>query len=424
MSIATLLRYLVGRRQAILDAAATLSALWLGFLFVLSAGFAREYDGEDLLHEPWHLAIPLGASLVTSLLLFCLLWMASRNRGPFNTSFLRGYRTFLALYWLTAPLAWLYAVPVERFLSAADATAVNLSLLGLVAAWRVLLIIRVVCVVFEARPWQATFLVLLFADTVMLALLHLTPLPVFSVMGGIRLSESEELILGITFLAGFIGVVTWPVWMIGADIVLFKRLLSRAGVAFPFAQGRVANTAWLLAAASLLVWIGILPFTQSEQQLRRVVEHDLKNGRIAQALATMSRHDRDDFPPHWDPPPRVGYGESIPPLLDVIESVLSSNAPLWVAELFEAKLRQSLGDDFGRYWDGMDGEHLDRLLSIVERLQDKQAFVEANRSGLEMQLDELSRRSEEQKARIRALLEEADLRNYQPAGQLSGVEGQ
>jgi len=59
MGIGTLLRYLIGDRKAILAIAGSRHSLWIGFLFVLSAGLAREYDGEDLLHEPWHALIPL-----------------------------------------------------------------------------------------------------------------------------------------------------------------------------------------------------------------------------------------------------------------------------------------------------------------------------------------------------------------------------
>src|SRR5262245_51273237 len=47
VSITTLLRYLTGSREAIVAIAGNRNALWVGFLFVLSAGFAREYDGED-----------------------------------------------------------------------------------------------------------------------------------------------------------------------------------------------------------------------------------------------------------------------------------------------------------------------------------------------------------------------------------------
>jgi hypothetical protein len=47
VSLATLLRYLSGDREAILTIARSRCSLWLGLVFVLSAGLARECDGEN-----------------------------------------------------------------------------------------------------------------------------------------------------------------------------------------------------------------------------------------------------------------------------------------------------------------------------------------------------------------------------------------
>ncbi len=134
MTIRTLLRYLIGERQAILDLAANRWTPLIALLFVLSAGFARKYDGADLLREPWHLVLPLGASLVASFLLFCFAYDArfEQRRRP---RFLDAYLSFLGLFWMTAPLAWAYAVPYERFLSPVDAAEANLWTLGLVSLW-------------------------------------------------------------------------------------------------------------------------------------------------------------------------------------------------------------------------------------------------------------------------------------------------
>ena len=151
MNLRTLGLYLLGNRHAILEVASGRHGLWLGLWLVLSAGFAREYDGEDLLHEPWHLLIPLGASLGSSLLLFLLLQVVCLVRTRKWGNFLAGYKALLQLSWMTAPLAWLYAIPVERFLSPADAVLANLSLLGLVALWRVLLMARALSVLYEVR---------------------------------------------------------------------------------------------------------------------------------------------------------------------------------------------------------------------------------------------------------------------------------
>ena len=150
-TIGTWLRFLVGSREAILRIARSRQALWLGFVFVLSTGFAREYDGADLWHEPWHLVLPLVASLGTSLVLWSLVYMAAISRGLPELSFWAGYRVLLTFYWMTAPLAWLYAIPVERFMSPGDATAANLWFLAAVSVWRVLLITRALSRVARAQ---------------------------------------------------------------------------------------------------------------------------------------------------------------------------------------------------------------------------------------------------------------------------------
>jgi hypothetical protein len=136
MKIQTLVRFLFGDRDAILRISNSRYALPLGLLLVLSAGFAREYDGEDLRSEPWHLLIPLSASLALSFILYSLIEGIARCQRKRNL-FWRGYGIFLSLFWMTAPLAWLYAIPVERFLSAADSARANLWLLGIVSVWRV-----------------------------------------------------------------------------------------------------------------------------------------------------------------------------------------------------------------------------------------------------------------------------------------------
>src|SRR5262245_18201075 len=99
MGIGTLLRYLIGDRQAILAIAGSRHSLWIGFLFVLSAGLAREYDGEDLLHEPWYAVIPLAASLASSLLLFTLAYGLAVGKGESGHEAPRRYLTFLGLFW-------------------------------------------------------------------------------------------------------------------------------------------------------------------------------------------------------------------------------------------------------------------------------------------------------------------------------------
>src|SRR5262245_28689521 len=95
---------LIGDREAILAIATDRRALWVGLLFVLSAGFARDHDGEYLLREPWHVLIPLGASLAGSFVLFLIVGGKIFLRAS-RPSFWPSYRSFLTLFWMTSPLA-------------------------------------------------------------------------------------------------------------------------------------------------------------------------------------------------------------------------------------------------------------------------------------------------------------------------------
>jgi len=211
----TIARFLVGDREAIERIARSRNAIWLGMVFVLSAGFAREYDGESLLHEPWHVLLPLAASIATSLILFVMISFVGMMRGR-EIRILSLYPRFLGLFWMTAPLAWLYAIPVERFMTAGSATEMNLNFLVIVALWRVVLMVRIVIYAFGAKTnVTATMIVLFFADIVMLVAVSLIPRPVVGLMGGIRGSEGALAIVLFTDTTMMLGGLTLPIWFFG-----------------------------------------------------------------------------------------------------------------------------------------------------------------------------------------------------------------
>jgi hypothetical protein len=384
MRVRTLGLYLIGNRQAILDLAADRHGLWIGLLFVLSAGFAREYDGQDLLREPWHLLIPVGASLAASFLLFLVacgrVFLQGQGRPPFFSA----YRAFLTLFWMTAPLAWLYAIPYERFLSPGQATSANLWTLALVAAWRVALMVRVVSVLTSRGLGPSLFLVMAFADAVALTAVYLMPKPVVSIMGGVRLTESEQAISGATFCVSCLGILSAPIWGIGGLIAFVTgQPVWQVPVNCPEAASS-SRGMWLLGALSLLIWLPILPWTQAEQQLRSRVEEDMQGGRIADGLALMSAHAQSDFPPLWDPPPRVGYGETSPHIFDVLEVLLAGDCAPWVRASYVDKLRRHLGT---RYWLPVHGsDKLAALVRILKQLPEGPDIATEHREAVESRL--------------------------------------
>jgi hypothetical protein len=348
MGIGTLFRYLVGERKAILEIAGNPRALWVGLLFVLSAGLAREYDGEDLLHEPWHLALPLVASLASSFVLFTVAYGVAVLKGEAVRPFFRRYAAFLGLFWMTAPLAWLYAIPYERFLGTVDATQANLATLALVAAWRVLLMIRVLQVGLGYSAAGAAALVMLFADGVVLAVVDFLPVPgLLGLMGGVHVPDSERVLSAVATYAMLLGVCSFPLWVIAA--VVLAVVSKPAWRVPPTTTGepagdepapRLTRPLRILASLSVVGWLLVLPFTQAEQALRYRVERAFREGRLEDALTLMSAHRRADFPPHWDPPPRRFFHARLdpPPLPAVLRIVAASETAPWVRDVYLGKL--------------------------------------------------------------------------------------
>lgn len=399
---ATLVRFLLGGPASIAQVATSRGSLPLGAILVLSAALAREYDHADLLHQPWWLLVPLAASVVSSLLLYLLVAGVARRRSSTMPTFWRGYGSLLACYWLTAPLAWLYAIPVERFLSEVDAARANLTLLALVAAWRVLVITRVVQVLFQTGWFAAFWLVMLFADTLVLVVLYFAPLPIFNIMGGIRLSEAEAVISETSLLVGFFAAISWPLWLGGCLVVASRERNWRWFEPVPTEPPGVAASSWLLAIGATALGFLMLPWTQPAQQLRYRVERAMTEGRIAEGLQIMSQHQADEFPPHWAPPPYLGYADPQPPLLEVLAAFASENPAPWVRESFVNKLHVVIPNWYFA-WSVQSASEKDRWLTVIESLPERPEIVRRHASVLELAIEQES--SPDMVARLRALCE-------------------
>jgi hypothetical protein len=369
MTIATLLRYLVGDRRAILTIAGSRWSILLGLVFVLSAGFAREYDGEDLVSEPWHVVIPLGVSLVSSFALFTLAFLP---RLFWPRDFAAGHLAFLGLFWMTAPLAWLYAIPYERFMDAVGAMTMNLLTLAVVSVWRVALMTRVLTVLL-GYPWPAAFcIVMLFADVTALVAASTVPVPLLALMGGVRMSAAERVLSGTAMNVFCFGGLTLPVWFFGS-LAVYSQYAPRWPTE-SLGHARPSTPLWLLTAASLAVWPFVLPLTQPEQQRRQHVETAFAEGRISEALEIMSEHDASAFPPHWEPPPRHMAmwvdGESHP-LLETWQLLIDRPVAPWVRAAYLAKLHRLLRD--GRLVN--DGP--ERMARLLVRLPEADGVIAA-----------------------------------------------
>lgn len=303
MRLSTLPRYLIGSRTAILEIAGAPLSIVVGLLFVVSAGCARTWDTVDLAQRPLAVLRPIGASLASSTAIFVAIYailsaraLASRLARP---PLVRSWRAFLSLFWWTAPLAWLYALPVEHVFEAPDAVRANLFLLVLVSAWRVILITRAISVLFEVSAGATFFVVALLADLIALQAIALSDTPVFLAMGGIDPQDAEQVLS--------MSLFGWQMLLILALVPLVPTALGCAfllrgerdwSVGEP---GHVPRSVWALAGAAIVAWAPLLAVAQPK--LQRATELDAMamscdaDGLVG-ALAALGP---GDVPPLWQP---------------------------------------------------------------------------------------------------------------------------
>jgi hypothetical protein len=116
----------------------------------------------------------------------------------------------------------------------------------------------------------------------------------------------------------------------------------------------------------------ILPFGQAQQQHASEAAKLLRANELATAVKYLSELDRTELPPIWDPPPRTGYGESQPPVLDVLDEIAQQDGPGWLANTYVEKLSI---DPSSRFWSAIprdetttaDEARFERLLSTFEK---------------------------------------------------------
>jgi hypothetical protein len=320
MRPADLLLYLFGNRGAIERVAATRHAWIIGAILVLSAGVARNYDHLDLLRQPEWFIGPFAASLVS--VGFIFLWISGPLKLHKAGRYWKQLGTFLVLAWLTAPCAWIYGIPVESMTDIVTATQWNIAFLGIVAFWRVAIIVRAVSVLTEVSWLRALPLVL--APAALEAMLgsFFQGLSLVGIMGGIRLPPHTELLVK---AANFTTIVSF--WLF---ITLFVATFCVKGVAQKplFRPASTASGALLPATILMfIIWAAIAIPLQPKIANKYHLETMIDDRDYSGAIAFASGKTRRDFPRHHYLPPAPS--QWFPnELLDQ----LPPDAPAWLRE--------------------------------------------------------------------------------------------
>jgi len=338
MNFAVLGRFLFGNARAIRKVASDRSTLWTGIALVLLTGIARNYDQNYFLETPMWLVGPLLFSFFSgSFLFWVLVRRFARRHFREDARQEKQWRGFMGLFWMTAPIAWLYAIPVERFLAPYPAAQANLALLGIVSFWRVLLMSRIMAVLFGISFARALGRVLLAASLEIILVLFFGAFGdafnrrILEAMAGMRNSPEEAL------LSKTLGLVWGYSWAVLLICIVVAATRPFQGVIPPLPKPSPGRIPWLSLAMLVVIWSLIAIPSQLEQ--RRYVTHSalVEKGSYLDAVAYLAQYQPADFPParRLRPDPYdFGVWQDLPPTI----GSLNSNTPEWIRRVYLSHL--------------------------------------------------------------------------------------
>ncbi len=353
MNLKIILGFLVGRADAIRDVASSKAAFWTGMALVVLTAFPRNYDQTYIPEKPllWFLG-PLLFSIVSGTWLFLISYGfcarrtmadADGNKPPLWSS----WRGFMGAFWMTAPIAWIYAIPVERFWDSLTATKANLWLLAIVSLWRVLLMARVFQVVCRAPAWLSLLWVLLPAAIEVLGIVFFSESfgrRLMASMGGMRNSPEEDLIyaaLGTAFMAAF--------WSIPVLLLLWG-IWNRYGDAVEWPIRKASTFPWKLVAVLSVFWIGVAIQPQLELRRNWTLEQHIERREMRAALDYMNQYEPNDFPPARGLPPKLYEWDTFEKVLPLAGAATAADKP-WVRRHVTDGLSVAAGN-MALWWKG------------------------------------------------------------------------
>ncbi len=329
-------RFLVGDADTIRRLASRKATFVTGAILVLFTTVARHYDQMWIGENPvvWFIG-PLLFSLVSGTWLFMVVYLGyMRSRWPEAPEFRKGawneWPDFMGLFWMTAPIGWLYALPVERVLTPVASAWANVALLALVSLWRVALFSRVISVVARVRYLDALtwVLVAISVETFVVLFFGSFGLAVGRAMAGLRYSPVEEVMMGTVNIA-----------MTGAMILGPAALLVSAWRRSRIPMGSVARLTppfpgrppWLFLGGCAAFWALLALLAQPAVHRSAHLDALVDDRKYPEALEYLRRQRPDRFAPSRPLPPK-GYEFRTTEELAGLLSNLHTNDPAWIQD--------------------------------------------------------------------------------------------
>lgn len=317
--------FLLGSRKSIERIAGSRIALWIGALLVITAGIARNYDHLLLTQQFEWIYGPFLMSLFSAILMFF-----SLSVGVNVDRCWREFGVFVSFFWLTAPCAWLYAIPVESFTDILTATKWNVAFLAIVSLWRVFLITRVVSVLTGARTIQILCCILIPASVEMGIGSFFKGISLVGIMSGVRLPPHHVWLKNVSQFIVFGSICSFII-ACSVGSILSLKTTERKGIHLARPSTDDGRGVFSFAFAAMAVWLAIAWVLQPSVQRKHDLDKLIRAENWTQAIEFASRHQPDDFPPAYEfPPGSYGRDDTAGRLL----AAMTGNEPAWLTEIW------------------------------------------------------------------------------------------
>lgn len=331
-----------------------------GWLFaaalVATAALGREYDAVSLWHQPYDLLGSFAASTIIASVLFHWMWGAMKLSGLTLVHPERHAIVFLTGYWLTAPLAWLYALPIEAIADEVTSLRYNLTALSIVSIWRVLLFARISSIQFRIPYIVSLSWILVPCMVIAFFGMLNSVLSMVTIMGGIRLTQTQQIL--VNYQSAVLIGLWWSFLPVVGLAIAATVWLAKQGSAGRVARTRprVSGLAWTIPAIVTLTLTVAATRFQPALQRAHQVDQMLIAGNLDQAIALLETRGEAAFPPAWDPPPQFHESlQQLPEVGELARALAINTPPVWVNDRLMVQADEILLRQYG--W-SLGAEHL------------------------------------------------------------------
>jgi len=296
--IIDVLKFYLGFKEATIKVATTKHIFWVACLLVVSAALARNYDHHLLLSNPIWIGGPFFMAFFSSALIFSVLRVACRIPLRSEEQSFPGanFLAWIKCFFLTAPLAWLYGIPYESFVDILTATKLNFATLLLVSLWRVYIMGQVAHYLYKIHALKAYCVMLVPASLEMLFGSFYQNLNIVGIMGGLRLSEKDQLLANLT---SFVTVTSF--WVLVGSLffaVLLMVIHSQKAQYFSKEVNRSPSRNMLIATvASIMVFLATAFYFQPKLSNVKTLRRLLVEDQYSSAVEFLNKNDEKSFPP-------------------------------------------------------------------------------------------------------------------------------